>query len=131
MCKRELETTHHLFYTCSFSSAVWREVSTLVGFNCHWEGDSIGAAWESWWRRTPQKHLKSLPLLVIWGIWLARNKAIFKDIPSLPAIVGSLAVGFYKSLPVHLRAARERRHLEVALDRSKPWDFFDGAAQNN
>ena len=38
---------------------------------------------------------------------------------------------FYKSLPVHLRAARERRHLEVDLDRTKPWDFFDGAAQNN
>ena len=40
-------------------------------------------------------------------------------------------MGFYKSFPVHLRAAREQRHLEVALDRSKPWAFFDGAAQND
>ena len=104
------------FHTSSFSSAVSREVSTLVGFNCRWEGVSIGIAWDSWWRSTPQKHQKFLPLLVIWGIWLARNKAIFKDIPSLPAIVGSLAVGFYKYLPVHIRVARERRQLEVALD---------------
>ena len=131
MCKRELETTHHLFYTCCFSSEVWRVVSTLVGFNCQWEGDSIGAAWDSWWRRTPQKQFKILPLLVIWGIWLARNKAIFKDTSSTPAITGALAVGFYNSFPVHIRAAREQRQLDVDIDRSKPWDFFDGATQNN
>ena len=128
MCKRELETTHHLFYTCCFSSEVWRVVSTLVGFNCQWEGDSIGAAWDSWWRRTPQKHLKILPLLVIWGIWLAQNKAIFKDTSSTPAVTGALAVGFYNSFLVHIRDARERRLLEVDLDRSSPWAFFDGAA---
>ena len=51
LCKRELETTFHLFLTCFFSIEVWKEVSTLVGLNCQWEGDSIGIAWESWWRR--------------------------------------------------------------------------------
>ena len=72
-----------------------------------------------------------LPLLVIWGIWLARNKAIFKDIPSTPAITGALSVGFFNSFPIHIRAARERRTLEVEIDRTSPWAFFDGAAQNN
>ena len=69
--------------------------------------------------------------MVIWGIWLARNKAIFKDTPSTPAITGALSVGFYNSFPVHIRAARERRTLEVDIDRTSPWAFFDGAAQNN
>ena len=72
-----------------------------------------------------------LPLLVIWGIWIARNKAIFKDLSSTPAITGMMAVGFYNSFPAHIRAARERRMLGVDIDRSSPWAFFDGAAQNN
>ena len=42
-----------------------------------------------------------------------------------------MAAGFYNSFPVYIRAARERRLLEVNIDRSSPWAFFDGAAQNN
>ena len=40
-------------------------------------------------------------------------------------------MGYYKAFPEHIRVARERRRLEVELDRSSPWDYFDGAAQNN
>ena len=131
LCKRELESTYHLFLTCSFTTKVWREVSTLVGFIFQWEGTSVEAVWDSWWRRTPHKQHKILPLLVIWGIWLARNKAIFKDIPSILAITAALSVGYYKSYPEHIRVARERRLLEVEIDRTAPWAYFDGAAQNN
>ena len=131
ICKRELESSCHLFLSCSFTTAVWREVSSLVGFNCQWEGVSVEAAWDSWWRRITHKKHKILPLLVIWGIWLARNKAIFEDINSIPVIIGSLSMGYYKSFSKHIRVARERRRLEVELDRSSPWAYFDGAAQNN
>ena len=126
-----METNYHLFFSWCFSIEVWKEVSSVVGVNCQWEGDSIGSAWDSWWRRTPQEQLKMLPLLVIWGIWIARNKAIFKDLPSMPAITGMMGVGFYNSFPVYIRATRERRLLEVNIDRSSPWAYFDGAAQNN
>ena len=34
LCKRELESSCHLFLSCSFTTAVWRDVSSLVGFNC-------------------------------------------------------------------------------------------------
>ena len=131
LCKREMESSDHLFLTCSYSITVWREVSTLTGFHCQWEGATVGAAWESWWRRTPQKQRKILPLLVIWGIWIARNKAIFQDIISIQEITGVMSVGYYKAYPEHIRVARERRILEVDIDRTSPWAFFDGAAQNN
>ena len=88
-------------------------------------------AWDSWWRRTPQKQHKILPLLVIWGIWLARNKAIFKETPSTSAITGAMSVGFFNSYPIHIRVVRERRILEVEIDKTTPWAFFDGEAQNN
>ena len=62
---------------------------------------------------------------------MARNQAIFKDASSIPAITGTLSVGLFNSFPEHIRAVRERRSLALELDRSIPWDFFDGAAQNN
>jgi len=74
---------------------------------------------------------KFLPLLVIWGIWLARNKAIFDDKPSLSEHISALAVGMFNSIPEHIRAAKQKRDLEVEIDRTVPWGFFDGAAQNN
>jgi len=102
-----------------------------VGSPCQWTGASIGAAWEDWWRRTTIKKHKFLPLLVIWGIWLARNNAIFKDKPCLPEITAAQSVGIFISLPEHLRAANQRRIMEVEIDHSRPWAFFDGASQNN
>jgi len=103
----------------------------LVGSPCQWAGASIGAAWEDWWRRTSVKKLKYLPLLVIWGIWLARNNAIFNDRPCLPELTAVQSVGILKSLPEHLRAEKQRRDLEIEIDHSRPWAFFDGASQNN
>ena len=131
LCKRELESTCHLFLLCSFTKAVWREVSLLVGFHCQWEGETLSIAWESWWRSSSLQKHKILPLLVNWGLWLARNKAIFEDVSNTLAIIGALSVGFYKSYPEYIRVARERRKLEVEIDRTSPWAFFDGASQNN
>ena len=42
-----------------------------------------------------------------------------------------MSVGYYKAYPEHIRVARERRILEVEIDRTSPWAYFDGAAQNN
>jgi len=121
----------HLFLFCPYAVEVWKECSALVGSPCVWSGASVGAAWEDWWRKTTSQKLKYIPLLVIWGIWLARNKAIFTDKPSLPAITAALSIGIYNSLPEHLRATNQRRVMEVELDRSRPWAFFDGASQDN
>jgi len=131
LCKRASESIDHLFLSCSFTVEVWKECSVLVGSPCLWTGASIGAAWEDWWGRTTVKKLKYLPLIVIWGIWLARNNAIFNDKPCLPEITAVQSVGIFKSLPEHLRAAKQRRVLEVEIDQSRPWAFFDGASQNN
>ena len=62
---------------------------------------------------------------------MARNRAIFEDISSIPAILGAQSVGYFISFPEHIRVVSDRRRLEVDLDRSSPWAYFDGAAQNN
>ena len=40
-------------------------------------------------------------------------------------------MGIYKALPEHVRAANQRRNMDFDLDKSYPWGFFDGAAQND
>jgi len=131
LCKRAQETISHLFISCSYAAEVWNHCSTLVGRQLRWEGATVGRAWDLWWSRTNVTKQKFLPLLVIWGIWLARNQAIFNDKPSLPEHTSAMAVGMFNAFPEHIRAAKQKRDLEVDIDRSVPWGFFDGAAQNN
>ena len=100
-----------------------------VGLNHRWEGISVNSAWETWWRSFSRSKLKTLPLLIIWGIWLARNGAIFKEKGSIPEITSTQTVGLYKALPEYIRAAEQRRNLDIELDKTHPWGFFDGAAK--
>lgn len=131
LCKRDQESITHLFLSFSYILEVWKACSFLLGDPFRWEGASVGNAWESWWRRTSQIKLKYLPLLVIWGIWLAQKNAIFQEKSSLPELTSALSVGMFNSFPEHVKAAKQRRALEVEIDKTVPWGFFDGVAQNN
>ena len=128
---KESESISHLFITCSFSTAVWSDCLSQVGLNHRWDGDTVNSAWDRWWRSFSRSKLKALPLIIIWGIWLARNGAIFENKACLPAITSAQSVGLYKALPEHIRAAEQRRNLNLVLDKSYPWGFFDGAAQDD
>ena len=75
--------------------------------------------------------LVSLPLLVIWGVWIVRNNLLFNDKACTPAITTSLSCGFLNSFPQYIKSTRQREALNVELDKSLPWGLFDGAAQNN
>ena len=72
-----------------------------------------------------------LPLLVTWGIWLARNNVVFNGKVCTPGITARLACGIALALPKHIRVKKQREILELEIDRSSPWGFFDGASQNN
>ena len=56
LCKKELESISHLFITCPFSIAVWKESMSLVGLDYRWDGNSVNNAWENWWRHVSLKH---------------------------------------------------------------------------
>ena len=72
-----------------------------------------------------------LPLLVTWGIWLARNKLIFTGKVCAPTITAEMVCGIAHALPKHLQIKNQREVLALDIDRSTPWGFFDGASQNN
>ena len=110
---------------------MWKECSKNFGIPCIWEGLSILQAWENWRRTVSHKSMTSLPLLVIWGVWLTRNNLIFVDKGCIPEITASLSCGILSAFPQHIKVKNQRELLEVEIDRSNPWGFFDGEAQDN
>ena len=62
--------------------------------------------WENWNYVAHLKYVVVLPLLVIWGIWLARNNLIFSEKTCTPAILETLACGILTSFTQHIRAVK-------------------------
>jgi len=108
LCKGEYESVIHLFLHCSYTLAVWKECTKHFGINCVWRGYTILLAWEQWRRTCPNGSLNALPLLVIWGIWLAHNNLIFSDKCCTPEITASLTCGIMEAFPHHIKARQQR-----------------------
>ena len=64
--------------------------------------------------------MKVLPLLVTWGIWLARNNVVFNEKICTPAIMAGQKRGIALALPKHIRVAKQREILELEIDKSSP-----------
>ena len=75
--------------------------------------------------------MTTLPLLVTWGIWLARKNNVFNDKICTSTITASLACGIVQDFPSHIRVSKQREVLTLNIDNTSPWVFFDGASQNN
>ena len=56
---------------------------------------------------------------------------MFNEKVSTSTITVGLACGIALTLAKHLRIKKQREILELEIDRSSPWGFFDGASQNN
>lgn len=70
-----------------------------------------------------------MPLLAYWAIWIARNHSIFnlKD-PHWPSILLH-TIADYDLLPEDEFIAPPRTIIPEIIDKSKPWAYFDGFAQ--
>jgi len=91
-----------------------------------WVGPSIEHAWKNWCVDSSYRRIKSLPLVVAWGVWLARNSSIFKDNTPTPDII----VAKVLIILSHLRQEKKERAIRipptVQIDHSFPLDYFDG-----
>jgi hypothetical protein len=97
LCKYEGENILHLFLKCRFIKKVWTETSRLLDLHCVWDGRDLEHSWITWWKTRAFKHLRALPLLVIWGVWLAQNSFIFKGTPLSPEISAAKSVSLLSS----------------------------------
>jgi len=87
LCREVEEFVTHLLIDSPFVKGLWIECSILLCKVCHLNGLSLEEAWRYWLSNHSNRNIKSLPLLINWGTWLAQNSTIFQDWPSIPALV--------------------------------------------
>jgi hypothetical protein len=131
LCKQENETSQHLFLQCP-SLMVWNELRNSLGTTARWEGDSVEQALQSWISSSDTTPIKSLPLISAWGIWLARNHAIFDDLEPSSSLLCYIFPVYPGILPSILSPPPSKIPSPYSpIDPSLPWDFFDGVAQGS
>lgn len=75
--------------------------------------------------------MRNLPPIICWGVWLARNRAIFQDKGTQPSVTAIQAISIYSSIPEPEAKRPQNINKTVQIKDGIPWAFFDGASQNN
>lgn len=99
LCKLDEESINHLFTQCLETAKIWEEVEKLMGKSYKWGNGNLDEVWSNWWNLYPNGNLRNLSPIICWGIWLARNRAIFKDQGTQPSVIAIQAVSIYSSIP--------------------------------
>lgn len=131
LCKAEAESINHLFLKCPEALKIWGEIGLLLNKQLVWEGDNIKDAWQKWWNEHPIGNLRNLPLIISWGIWIARNKRVFQDKETPVAITEAQGAAIFASIPELKEPSSQRTVPDFQIAEGIPWAFFDGASQNN
>lgn len=125
------ETIFHLFVACPYARKVWDEAQRILQIRQKWEGMFFQATWEYWWNHFTEKNLRNLPPIICWGIWITRNKSIFKDQSTPVEVIAMQSSAIFSSIPPAESSRKTRQSKIVQIREGIPWAFFDGAAQNN
>ena len=75
----ESETNSHIGFECSFTRRVWSEIEYKLRCNNFWHGISVLDCVKNWVLHAEARY-RSLPVIVSWFIWKARNQCCFEDI---------------------------------------------------
>eukprot|EP00253_Pinus_taeda_P036521 PITA_36521 len=131
LCKKEEESINHLFLQCLETAKIWREVEKLLNKTFQWGNGNLEEAWSNWWQHYPNGNLRNLPPIICWGVWLARNRAIFQDQGTQPSFIAIQVVSIFSSIPEPEEKRPQIQNKRVQIKDGIPWAFFDGACQNN
>jgi ribonuclease HI len=133
LCKAQGETIDHLFLRCPFTLSVWEEASNLNTTIGPWRGDSFEEALADWLSTRTPKNIKPFPIIVAWGVWIARNNSIFKDETQSSPRVAANCLSILDSLNLGAGQGWEivRRTQVEQIDKGRPWAYFDGAASGD
>eukprot|EP00253_Pinus_taeda_P027841 PITA_27841 len=128
LCKATSESLDHLFLLCRVALELWADIKNTIAYNGIWVSQNITEAWSEWTVRHKGTKSMSLPAIVTWHIWKARNQIVFQD--KLPHwnLLGARIIAAYNELPEPPPAHVRRPHPPPLIDQSTPWAFFDGAA---
>ena len=125
------ETNYHLGVDCPFTKSVWREIESKIKNNNLWFGDSILSCMKNWCFNDKVKQIRSLPIIVTWFIWKAKNQSCFDDFTPSPTQFSSSSLGLLYSYQQENEVLKIRIPTEEIIDKSKPRGFFDGLASGD
>lgn len=129
LCRKEEETSQHLFLTCEVTKELWNQVTQALNIITVWQGEDIPSAWEQWWNAVASEKSRNLPLLVSWYIWNRRNAIIFEDyIANWNLLPPSICVT-YLEIPFENKQNTPKNIMPEIINKDMPWAYFDGAAQ--
>ena len=103
----EAETNHHFGFECSFTKRVWLEIEKKLSYNNFWIGNTVLECVKNWIMHVEARY-RSLPIIVSWFIWKARNQCCFEDIQPKTVVVTSLSLGLMHAYPLENRVLNIR-----------------------
>lgn len=112
-----------------FRVLIQRQYGLKVRDSC--QGDSMVEALLNWTQNSanrPIRLIRALPLIICWGIWLARNNSIFHDPLKATNLVATQGLSIL-SFPQEKGALAIRIITEESINKQIPSGYFDGAAQ--
>jgi len=83
LCKKDIESAHHLFFACELTWQVW--CAWLTGANRAWAIPGTGKEFFESWTGVPggkseQRKWLTEFCAVVWNIWLERNSRVFQSL---------------------------------------------------
>lgn len=131
LCTSEVESVQHFFLECGVVQNVWKKILNILHIIMVCHGRTMEESFSLWWNTVGSKSLRMMSLIISWGIWIARNKCIFKNIRRSILEIVAKAVGlivFFSDTDV---LPRQRLCPTVKIDENIPWAFFDGVARGD
>ena len=87
-------------------------------------GNSVISCLKNWCLNEEVKHIRSLPVIVLWFLWKARNQSCFEDFILMPSQVSSLSLGLLSSYPQDKIVVKIRYVVEAVIDKSFSWGIL-------
>ena len=128
LCRKEEESTSHLFLTCEITKDLWYRVTQALNISIVWQGADISTAWDHWWTAVASEKARNLPPVVSWFIWNRRNAIIFEDFRVNWQLLPPSICAAYMEIPFEIKTITPRNILPENINRDMPWAYFDGAA---
>ena len=99
LCKSDGESNLHLGVECPYTKGVWKEIESKIHLNNLWSGESVEVCLKNWCLNKDINGIRSLPLIVLWFIWKARNQSCFDDSLPQSSQISSICLGMLRSIP--------------------------------
>ena len=84
LCRSSDETVSHLFFQCPFAKQIWHLWWSVWGCSC-WHVSSLSEFWDRLGHPPAKASFLQVawsigPSLILWHLWLERNRRIFQDV---------------------------------------------------